>query len=239
MLSRIDIINLYNLYLKKYCNDNFLNKYNRFPLEKNYHKWWDWKGKDFPRVISLLEFEEFALKYRFNPKKLMTINGPNDPENLFINSEIKVDIEYISNPEIYDLHIMNLKEKDFDFILVNQTFEHLYNPFASMKTLNNHLVKGGLLYVNVPCLNIPHDTPFHYYTGFTPIGLLSMFIDSGFEIIEAGQWGNEEYVQKLFSMKDWPDYTMLNNPGLNELNCPVITWVLGRKIENNYFSFIY
>lgn len=231
MLSSNEIRYLYATYLDRCHNSGLFNKYDNFPYERNKHEWWNWLGKDFPRVISLLEFEEYAEKYGFNPHKLMTINGKNDPENLYIKSDEKVDIEYSSNPVAYDLHTMSLPSKDFDFILLNQTVEHLYNPHVCFKTLNNHLNLGGLLYVNVPSINIPHDTPYHHYTGITPMGLICLFSDNGFEILEAGQWGNEEYVTKLFSSKNWPDYTMLKDPGKNEINCPVITWVLGRKIR--------
>lgn len=230
MLNYNEIINLYRQYMINYCNSNFLNKYNNFPLNRNNHLWWNWEGKDFPRVISLLEFEDYSKKYCFYSKKLLTINGKNDPELLYIKKENQIDIEYSSDINKYDLHNMDLEQKDFDFVILNQTIEHLYNPNICMKTLNNHMVKDGLLYINAPSINIPHDTPFHYYTGITPIGLITMFIDNGFEVLDAGQWGNTEYVIKLFSEKRWPDYRMLNNPGINEINCPVICWVLGRKI---------
>jgi len=231
MLDSETIKSLYSSYLLNNCNEKFLNKYNKFPIDRNNHKWWNWENKDFPRIISLLEFEEFS-KDGFKVNKLLTINGKNDPETLYINSEIKVDIEYLSNPEIYDLHKMSLNEKDFDFILLNQTIEHLYDPYKCFKVLNNHLNKNGLLYANVPCINIPHDTPFHFYTGFTPMGLMALFADNGFQILQAGQWGNMEYIAKLLTSNTWPDYRVLNNPGKNEINCPVITWVLGKKYEN-------
>jgi hypothetical protein len=32
-----------------------------------------------------------------------------------------------------------------------------------------------------------------------------------FEIIEIGQWGNYDYIQKLWSTHEWPGYDILNN----------------------------
>jgi len=230
MLTYFDILKLYEHYKTYNCNESFLNKYKTFPFQRNNHSWWNWSGKDFPRVISLLEFEEYSKKYNFNVEKLLTINGKNDPELQYIIRKKQYDIDYMSDVIRYDLHTINLDIKNYDFILMNQTIEHLYNPHVCIKNLNNHLNKNGMLYVTVPCNNIPHDTPLHYYTGITPMGLISMFIDNGFNVLEAGQWGNKEYINKLFSTNKWPDYTMLNNPGENDINYPAITWVLGMKI---------
>ena len=89
---------------------------------------------------------------------------------------------------------------------------------------------GGYLYINVPACNAPHSEPFHHFTGFTPMGLVAIADQAGFNILESGQWGNEEYLVKLWTRNPgWSDFTQLQNPGLNEINNPVITWVLLQK----------
>ena len=37
------------------------------------------------------------------------------------------------------------------------------------------------------------------------------------------------YVKKMFEMNNWPNYQQLRNPGLNEVDCPVITWIFAVK----------
>ena len=62
------------------------------------------------------------------------------------------------------------------------------------------------------------------------MGLAVICEDVGFELKEVGQWGNEEYMVKLWTRNPgWSDYTQISNPGLNEHHNPVITWVLVRK----------
>jgi len=63
---------------------------------------------------------------------------------------------------------------------------------------------GGYVYTSMPTINIPHGTPIHY-NGFNPMGLVMIFKSVGFEIIEIGQWGNLDYIIKLFTNHRWPD----------------------------------
>ena len=89
---------------------------------------------------------------------------------------------------------------------------------------------GGYLYINVPACNAPHSEPYHYYTGFTPMGLVAIAYQLGFEILEVGQWGNVEYHINLWTRNPgWSDYTQLSNPGINEIENPIITWILLKK----------
>jgi hypothetical protein len=73
--------------------------------------------------------------------------------------------------------------------------------------------------------------PYHF-NGFTPMGLTMLFISAGFEIIEVGQWGNYEYINKLWSSHSWPGFDNLNHNGFvkNEENNVCQCWILARKI---------
>jgi SAM-dependent methyltransferase len=132
--------------------------------------------------------------------------------------------------EGYDLHTLSLPKKDYDFAMCNQIIEHLYDPILCLKNIYNHLKIGGMFYANVPTNNIPHSTPYHFYTGITPVGLGCMVTLAGFDILKIGQWGNREYLMKSYESL-WPDYTYSHNPGKNEIDCPVITWVLAVKTQ--------
>ena len=54
----MDVYKIYNNFIKVNENFEYCNKYNYLPLEFN-NKNWKWENKDFPRVISLLEFKKF------------------------------------------------------------------------------------------------------------------------------------------------------------------------------------
>lgn len=231
-LSQEDIQQLYKTFITSQFTPEYQNRYVPLPIYKN-NKRWRWEGKDFPRVISLLEFEKIVEKYNFQIEKLLVFNGLEDPELDYLEGRIKkiYNVEYEKNPEKGDLHTLDLPIKDADFVLINQTLEHIYNPQQCLFNIMNHMKVGGYLYTNVPACNVPHSEPFHFFTGYTPMGLAAAAYQVGFKVLEIGQWGNLEYLIKLWTRNPgWSDYTQLQNPGLNEPHNPVITWGLFQKV---------
>ena len=77
--------------------------------------------------------------------------------------------------------------------------------------------------------NSPYATPFHFYTGFTPVGLEALVQLAGFKILHICQFGNFEYLNLLLKTHAWPDYAQLKRPGINEFENPVITWIFAVK----------
>ncbi len=226
-ISDKEIQEIYDLYVKPNLNDSYMLRYVPLPIEKN-NKSWNWKGKDLARIIPILEFERFIKDNNISCKKGLAINGP-DAEWEYLEANKVVIIDYVDNPDKYNLHSLNLDEKDFDFVTVNQTLEHVYDPIKCLKNIYSHMLKGGILYFNVPANNIPHSTPFHFYTGFTPVGIGAIVKLAGFEILSIGQWGNLEYLIKMNQMRYWPDYLQFQNPGFNDPNYPISTWIFARK----------
>jgi len=230
MISDSKIEELYETHIKVNFTEEYKNRYNPLPVDKN-NKNWKWEGKDFPRVISLLEFDRYINKYNFQIDKLLLFNGHDEPETEYLKGRYKqiLNINYEDNPEKYNLHNLQLNHNNFDFVTLNQTLEHVYNPYTCLTNIKKYMTKGGYLYVNVPACNVPHSEPFHFYTGYTPMGLAAVAHETGYEILEIGQWGNKEYLGRLFGITGqrwWADYTMLENPGINEIENPVITWGL-------------
>ena len=223
-----DIKKMHLSYIKPYMNKEYANRYVPLPMHKN-NLPWHWEGKDFPRVIALLEFERFVHEHSISCKKGLAINEY-DPEWYCLHADQVIQIDYEKAPDTYDLHILDLEDKDFDFVMVNQTLEHLYDPLYCLQNIYRHMRFGGILYFNVPALNIPHATPFHYYMGFTPIGIGIMAQLAGFKILSIGQWGNREYLKKMFETYDWPDYRQFKDPGYNDFAYPVITWIFCQKV---------
>ena len=166
-------------------------------------------------------------KYSISVKTLGYTSNT-DPELEFITYNDKILLEYPP----YDLHTISstLKEK-VDFFLFNQTLEHIYNPFLAVKNIYEILNPGGYVFTSVPTLNIPHMTPIHY-GGFTPMGLAMLFLSNGFEIIEIGQWGNYDYITKLWNTHRWPGYKQLqkNNYISNEERNVCQCWILAKKV---------
>ena len=227
MLSNNEITNIYTNHIAINYTQEYANRYVPLPLEYN-NKNWKWEGKDFPRIISLLEFRKYMIKYDKTFDNVLSFNGASDPEYEYLKYNKIHNYQYSADVIKNDLHTLNLDKKDFDFAMINQTIEHLYDPITALKNIYNHMKIGGMFYTNVPSNNIPHSTPFHYYTGLTPTGLGVITKLAGFDILEIGQWGNREYLNVLFS-KGWTDYKYSDRPGWNEINCPLITWILAIK----------
>lgn len=223
-LTYSDISEMYQTFIKPKQTPEYLTRYLTLPFHLN-NKRWKWENKDFPRVISLLEFQRFPLP---SFEKVLSFNGANDPEYEFITYSQLKNYNYLDDMINYDLHTLNINEKDFDFCMCNQTLEHVYDPCLVLRNIYNHLKSGAIFYCNVPSINMAHDTPHHHYTGFTPTGLGCVVKQAGFEILDIGFWGNTEYINCMMNNNDWPDYQKVSRYS-SEPNKEVITWIFARK----------
>ncbi len=227
-LSDEEIKSIYTKHVSVNFTNEYKNRYVPLPMRKN-NMPWKWEGKDFPRVIAVLEFERFVVENKISSEKALGINGTSDPEWDYLPKKTMIVTHYEENPEAYDLHSLDLKDKDFDFVMLNQTLEHVYDPIHCLQNIYQHMREGGILYLNVPSNTLLHNQPFHYFTGFTPIGLGATVALAGFKILSIGQWGNFEYLEKMHRTLTWPDYRQLKHPGLNNMDYPVITWIFAQK----------
>jgi hypothetical protein len=235
MFNKFNETEIKNIYLTKVKKDNtYLSKYDIikdddkiFIAEILSHRLYSWDTRDFARVRAILDFREWINKYNIKPKNL-AYTYSDDPELKLINYENANLIEYNSNNMSGDLHNFNENEK-YDFFLFNQTLEHLYNPFIAVNNIYNSLINGGYVFTSVPTINIPHSTPIHF-NGYNPMGLAMLFKSCGFDILEIGQWGNYEYLTKLFLNHSWPGYKNLSENGIiNEDKNVVSCWILAKK----------
>jgi SAM-dependent methyltransferase len=188
---------------------------------------YSWQNYDFPRNWCVLDFIEWIHTYGIETPRHLAYTCDTDPELEFITPASKTKIEYPP----HDLHtIGNTFQNTFDFFIFNQTLEHLYNPFEAVTSIYTTLLPGGYVFASVPTINIPHSTPIHY-GGYNPMGLAMIFKQAKFDIIEIGQWGNYEYIQKLFATHSWPGYNMLQKDGVitNEPRNVAQCWILARK----------
>ena len=225
-LSEQDIQDIYHTYLVPKGSKEYLNRYKELPDNPN--KKWDWSRKDMPRIFAVLEFKKFMDENNFFFDKVLSLNGGGDPEYEHLKFNKKINYNYVDNKINYDLHTLNLPEKDFDFFMSNQTLEHFYDPVKVVTNIYNHMNKNGIVYMNLPAVNKPHSTPFHHFTGITPVGLGCIFKSSGFKILDIGFWGNSSYHNFIFNNKKWPDYKQVTDYTSN-VNAPVITWIFAQK----------
>ena len=226
MFSETDIINIYEKQVK--LPDSYFKKYEKLPNcpVKVYN--YNWDNKDFPRNWCVLDFIEWIDKHNIKNIKHLGYTYDIDPELEFLTC---VDKTFISYPK-YDLHeLSNYFTDTFDFFVFNQTLEHLYNPFEAVKSIYKSIKINGYVFTSVPTINIPHSTPIHF-NGFTPMGLAMLFKVAGFEIVEMGQWGNYEYIKRLFEKHEWPGYNHINENGIviNEERNVCQCWILAKKI---------
>ena len=190
----------------------------------------NWGNGDFPRNWCVLDFIEWTEKHTLKKIEHVGSTCPTDPELEFITYDKLTHIPYPP----YDLHKIGYHFKnEFDFFIFNQTLEHLYNPFEAVKSIWSAVKPGGYVFTSVPTINIPHMVPIHF-NGFTPMGLAMLFKTAKFEVVEIGQWGNFEYIQRLFYTHSWPGFNDLNRNGMvsNDERNVCQCWILARKPQD-------
>jgi hypothetical protein len=227
LLTADEIQQLYAQHVKVNDTRAYSQRYNRLPLLEN-RRAWRWEGKDLARVLAVLEFGRYCVQYGLSARHLLTFNGASDPELEYLPFEAHSNFDYSDDPTRFDLHQLKIPEAPYDFAMVNQTLEHVYNPSVCLENIRQYLAPGAYIYANAPSINIAHSTPFHFYTGFTPTGFACLFRGAGFEVLEVGQWGNRAYLNRLFRTQAWPDFHQLRSY-TGDFDTPVIVWVLARK----------
>jgi SAM-dependent methyltransferase len=187
------------------------------------------RGVDAPRPFCILDFQTWLAQHSVPTQNVLVTHKPDPEVALLPPSAVITEARYEDG---HDLHTINLPQKNFDLAIVSQTLEHVYNPTQVMERICAHLKPGGYFFTSVPTTNIPHDTPFHFQQ-FYPAGLATLGMQTGFDIVEMGFWGNQEYLLKLFSTYEWTDIY-----GLDDLTAdpryPVACWALFRKSQHIY-----
>jgi len=219
-----EIKKIYDLYLKN-DNSEYLNR------TKNINKSMNsanvpWENKDFPRIANLIDFQIYVKKYNLKSENALLFSPDYEIEYLPHNNV------YLYNYDVnidYDLHNLNIPEKEYDFAFLCQTLEHLYDPLRAVKNIFKYLKKGAYFYVNVPTINIQHMMPYNFYTGFTPVGLGCLLKQAQFNILEIGHWGNLDYINRIFKDQNWNKATYLHINTINDFKIPCQTWVLAQK----------
>jgi hypothetical protein len=187
------------------------------------------KWMDPPRLVSIIDFKDWIYKYGLREGNSLLSTCMGDPELRYLNYKTITSVEYPP----HDLHTFEVEKKDHDFVVFNQTIEHLHTPILAINQIRKHLKDCGYVYTTVPTINIPHMTPIHF-NGYTPTGLCALFESCGFQICECGYWGNKKYIDYIFSTGKWSTYVdVLSDDGrlLYDPVCQAQTWVLAKKLN--------
>lgn len=215
---------LYNKFVKKDPSyyqrfENLMDKYAPNEAQR-------YSRMDPPRAASIWDYKEWITKYKLRTGNSLLVTC-NDPEIVYLSYR---QVTYAPFPP-HDLHTLNLEKKDHDFVVFNQTLEHLYNPYLAMMRIRDHMKVGGYVFTSVPTINIPHMMPHHFW-GITPIGLCVLMASVGFEVCECGYWGNKKYIDYIFTHNNWPNYADVLTDGVftSDDVSQAQTWILARKL---------
>lgn len=124
--------------------------------------------------------------------KLLDIGCGNKPyEDLFTNISSYSGLEITSTIHkstkadfFYDGTVFPFENESFDSILLNQVFEHVFNPDEFLKEVFRILKPGGKLLISVPFVWDEHEQPYDY-ARYSSFGLKSIFLKSGFEVVSS------------------------------------------------------
>ncbi|MGQ3685113.1 MAG: class I SAM-dependent methyltransferase [Candidatus Loosdrechtia sp.] len=83
----------------------------------------------------------------------------------------------------YDGKVFPFQDNEFDSVIVNEVFEHVFNPVEFLHEIYRVLKPGGSLLMTVPFVWDEHEQP-HDFARYTSYGLRHLLEKSGFEIIE-------------------------------------------------------
>ena len=124
--------------------------------------------------------------------KTLDVGCGNKPyKNLFQSSEY-LGLE-IDSPEnrankqadyFYDGKTFPFFEGEFDSVVTNQVFEHVFEPDLFFSEINRVLKNEGFLLITAPFIWDEHEQPFDY-ARYSSFGLKYILNKYGFEIIEA------------------------------------------------------
>ena len=230
LLDPQDVLSLYERHCHK--SDAYYGKYEKVPLHLMDARW-PWENHDYPRIPCLLDFVEWTTKYNIQSPDSLLCMSTDDPEPLYLSPKSVRCEEYEMATNRNDLHTLDLDKKDFDFVILSQTLEHLHNPLLGLYNLKRHMKVGGHIFASVPMINVPHMVPIHFW-GMNTMGLASLLTSLGFEVLEVGEWGNKKYIDYIFSNHTWPDYRELIEDGVirNERQNACQAWILARKIDD-------
>lgn len=116
--------------------------------------------------------------------------GSKPYECLYASSEY-IGLEY-DTPEnreskkadfFYDGHTFPFGNGEFDSVVANEVFEHVFNPDAFLEEIRRVLKDGGSLLMTMPFVWDEHEQPFDF-ARYSSFGIRTLLERHGFEIVK-------------------------------------------------------
>jgi len=80
------------------------------------------------------------------------------------------------------------KDGEFDTVISTQVLEHVGKPWIMVHQIGRILKSGGVCIITAPFL-VPYHADPHDFFRYTTEGMMSLFKNEGFEIVESGGYG--------------------------------------------------
>jgi SAM-dependent methyltransferase len=116
----------------------------------------------------------------------------------------------------YDGTAFPFQQEEFDSVVANEVFEHVFNPVSFLGEIRRVLKKDGFLLLTVPFVWDEHEQPYDY-ARYSSFGLSSLLKNNGFVIIEQRKSVND--IRVVFQLLNEYIYkkTVTGNTYLNLL----------------------
>jgi len=79
-------------------------------------------------------------------------------------------------------------DKTFDTIISTQVLEHVEKPWIMVREIGRIIKSGGICITTAPFLVPYHADPYDFFR-YTTEGMVSLFKNEGFEVVESGSYG--------------------------------------------------
>ena len=136
-------------------------------------------------------FENISLLAKYINGKTLDVGCGQKPYEKLFNSTQYIGLE-IDSPEnrrnkradfFYNGNTFPFQDNEFDSVVANEVFEHVFNPLDFLGEIKRVLRPGGMLLMTVPFVWDEHEQP-NDYARYTSFGLRHLLESNGFEVIE-------------------------------------------------------
>lgn len=114
---------------------------------------------------------------------------------------LDIDLPQVRNRGIADCFYGGRKfpfdDGEFDSVLCNQVFEHVFNPDEFLLEIHRVLKPGGVLLLTVPFVWDEHEQPYDY-ARYSSFGLRYLLNKAGYEIVHLDKLGDD--ISIIFQM---------------------------------------
>ena len=90
---------------------------------------------------------------------------------------------------VSDISNIPLEKESIDVILCTEVLEHVPFPIDAIHEMTRLLKGGGLIIITAPLQSGLHQTPYHFYGGYTPF-FYKKFLEKDFKEIKISSNGN-------------------------------------------------